>query len=108
MPRSEIALAVGREYLVAVSRDVGTKSRSQSKVTLSLTMREAFNNWSSRNCQLNVSEKKLDVKKRHERCIFQCPAIAASSNSIQCLTGTPLPLCRCVMQPMLADAMTLG
>ncbi|MDB5830169.1 MAG: hypothetical protein JWQ73_4389 [Variovorax sp.] len=102
------ALAVGREYLGALSRDVGNKSQSQAKLTRSLTMREGFNNYTQRKCQLNVFKKKLSVSKRHERCFFQSPEIAVSSSSIQCLTGTPLPLCRCVMQPMLAEATTLG
>src|SRR3954453_17064718 len=32
----------------------------------------------------------------------------ASSTSTQCRTGVSLPLCRCVMHPMLADTITVG
>ena len=33
---------------------------------------------------------------------------ASSSTSIQCFTGVVVPVCRCWMQPMLADTITCG
>jgi hypothetical protein len=34
--------------------------------------------------------------------------IAASRTSIQCFTGAAVPLCKCVMQPMLAEMIARG
>ena len=36
------------------------------------------------------------------------PASASSSTSTQCRTGVAVPLCRCWMQPMLAETMACG
>ena len=43
----------------------------------------------------------LLVARRHR-------ASASSTTSIQCRTGVAVPLCRCVMQPMLAETMVSG
>ena len=51
----------------------------------------------------------LAKQKKVRRCRSP-PAykIAASSNSTQCFTGVCVPLCKWVMQPMLAETMTSG
>lgn len=43
-----------------------------------------------------------------EPAVYVCFSSAPSSTCTQWRTGVAVPLCRCVMQPMLAEVMTVG
>ena len=66
------------------------------------------------NFQADLHQLRARAPARHagtktgSKRVVQAVAMAASSTSTQCLTGVPVPLCRWVMQPMLADTMVCG